>query len=62
MRKLTAVSLVLLVMAAPSAAPAQETPFSELDVFQVEYASDVQISPDGEWVMYVRNGRVVCGW
>ena len=29
--------------------------FSELDVFELEYASDPQISPDGARVVYVRN-------
>jgi dipeptidyl aminopeptidase/acylaminoacyl peptidase len=38
---------------------AQDTPFSALDVFQVEYASDVQIAPDGEWVVYVRNSMSI---
>jgi dipeptidyl aminopeptidase/acylaminoacyl peptidase len=56
-RKLAAASLISLVTAVPSAA--QDTPFSELDVFQVEYASDVQISPDGEWVVYVRNSMSI---
>lgn len=33
----------------------QEKPhFSYLDVFELEYASDPQISPDGEWVVYRR--------
>lgn len=29
--------------------------FTELDVFQLEYASDPQISPDGKRIVYVRN-------
>ena len=28
--------------------------FTNLDVFELEYASDPQISPDGEWVVYRR--------
>ncbi len=30
--------------------------FSRLDVFELEYASDPRISPDGKKVVYVRNG------
>jgi len=33
---------------------AQEAPFAAEDVFEIEYASDVQISPDGGTVAYVR--------
>jgi dipeptidyl aminopeptidase/acylaminoacyl peptidase len=33
---------------------AQQAPFSSEDVFEIEYASDVQISPDGGTVAYVR--------
>ena len=42
-----------------AALTAQETPFSDLDVFQVEYASDVQIAPDAGWVAYVRNSMSI---
>ncbi len=31
-------------------------PFQYLDVFDLEYASDPQISPDGQWVVYRRMG------
>jgi dipeptidyl aminopeptidase/acylaminoacyl peptidase len=47
-----------LALATVSAASAQ-TPFGELDVFQVEYASDVQIAPDGQRVAYVRNSMSI---
>ncbi len=30
-------------------------PFAEMDVFQLEHASDPQISPDGRRIVYVRN-------
>ncbi len=30
--------------------------FSYLDVFDLQYVSDPQISPDGEWVVYRRMG------
>jgi dipeptidyl aminopeptidase/acylaminoacyl peptidase len=33
---------------------AQKAPFAAQDVFEIEYASDVQISPDGGTVAYVR--------
>ncbi|AKA35210.1 S9 family peptidase [Flagellimonas lutaonensis] len=35
-------------------APAQKTNFSYLDVFDLQYVTDPQISPDGEWVVYRR--------
>ncbi|WP_224484943.1 alpha/beta hydrolase family protein [Robertkochia aurantiaca] len=34
----------------------QQTNFDYLDVFKLEYASDPQIAPDGEHIVYVRNG------
>ena len=49
-------STVLSVCALHSL-PALEHPvFSAMDVFALEWASDPQISPDGEQVAYVRNG------
>ena len=33
---------------------AQKTNFSALDVFDLQYASSPQISPDGEWIVYRR--------
>ncbi len=47
-----------LALAAGTAVSAQ-TPFGDLDVFQVEYASDVQIAPDGQRVVYVRNAMSI---
>ncbi|WP_067030092.1 S9 family peptidase [Allomuricauda sp. CP2A] len=35
---------------------AQDKNFSYLDIFDLQYASDPQISPDGEWVVYRRMG------
>lgn len=35
-------------------APAQKSNFTYLDVFDLQYTSDPQISPDGEWVVYRR--------
>ena len=51
-RKLIAVPLLAALTAA--ATPAAE-PFQPSDVFQLEWASDPRISPDGEGVAYVRN-------
>ncbi len=31
-------------------------PFSSLDIFELEWVTDPQISPDGETIVYVRNG------
>lgn len=37
--------------------PAQEKPaFSRLDVFELEWANHPQVSPDGQWVVYQRQG------
>src|SRR5438045_8730982 len=57
MRKLLA-GLALLVLW-PAAAPAvpptgPETLFTARDLFDLEAASDPQISPDGRWIAYVR--------
>ena len=43
-RTLATVGALVILPAVPISA--QDTPFSDLDVFQVEYASDVRISPD----------------
>ncbi|MBO6575043.1 MAG: S9 family peptidase [Rhodothermales bacterium] len=53
--------LLAAFLAAPAAAPAaaQQTPFGPEDVFDLEWASDVQISPDGQTVAYVRNGMSI---
>ncbi len=48
-------ALLLIVTILPaSALIAQQAPFANEDVFEVEYASDVQISPDASTVAYVR--------
>lgn len=49
--------LLLAVFAAAvpqSAAAQQKTPFAAEDVFQIEYAAEPQISPDGTKIVYVR--------
>ena len=37
-------------------AQAEKIPFQSLDVFELEWASDPQISPDGSQIVYRRNG------
>ena len=53
--------LVLVGVAAAAASGAEEThrPFTYMDVFELEWASDPQISPDGSRVVYVRNSMDV---
>jgi len=49
-------SVLALAFASQTSA---QTPFTDLDVFQLEYASDVQIAPDGQRVAYVRNAMSI---
>ena len=46
---------VLGFFQSPEARAEDEKRFRPIDVFGLEYASDPQISPDGERVVYVRN-------
>ena len=47
---------VLLLASSPAwAGPARDDRFRPMDIFQLEYASDPQISPSGKQVVYVRN-------
>lgn len=49
--------LLVLLAVLPSLLTAQnQTHFEPLDVFQLEYAADPQISPDGAYVVYRRTG------
>ncbi len=52
-----------LSLVVATAASAEDRPFSEslelADVFQLEYASDPQISPDGSRIVYARNSMDV---
>ncbi|MCC7420871.1 MAG: S9 family peptidase [Planctomycetaceae bacterium] len=55
---LVSMALLLTVLAGRGSARGEESarkPFQPMDVFQLEYASDPQISPDGKTVVYVRN-------
>jgi len=47
-------AILFTLSAAPSAADGR---FSALDIFELEYASDPQISPDGRRVVYVRKSN-----
>jgi dipeptidyl aminopeptidase/acylaminoacyl peptidase len=52
------VAFLILLAAAPglaAGAPAAKKPFQPLDVFELQWASDPQISPDGKQVAYVRS-------
>lgn len=59
MRIIAGFVLVFQLAATPPAAPANgprgDARFEPVDVFQLENASDPQISPDGKSVVYVRN-------
>jgi len=50
---------LLLVLAGSSVAFGQNEPFSRMDVFDLEWVEDPQISPDGERIVYVRRGMDV---
>ncbi len=46
--------ILLLFLAAPVFA--QEKPFSNMDLFDLQWVQDPQISPDGDRIVYVRRG------
>ncbi|MBI3567847.1 MAG: S9 family peptidase [Gemmatimonadetes bacterium] len=48
------VTLAFLLLTATSAASAQSRRFEPADIFRLQYAADPQLSPDGQWVAYVR--------
>ncbi|MCA9117423.1 MAG: S9 family peptidase [Planctomycetaceae bacterium] len=55
-RSILVLFLLLTGLAAPGSARAEELPVLQpMDVFQFQYASDPQISPDGTQVAYLRN-------
>jgi len=49
-------ALLLLALLCCSYTIAQPPALSYLDLFQLQYVSDPQVSPDGEWVVYRRMG------
>lgn len=48
-------ALAFLTLVALPPLGAQGTPLSAKDVFSIQTAADTRISPDGQWVAYVRN-------
>ena len=46
--------LMAVVVGWPGVIVAQAQRLGPMDIFQLEYASSPQISPDGQWVVYVR--------
>ncbi len=46
----------LFVLTALLGAAQPMTPFSEMDIFELEWVANPQISPNGEWVVYERKG------
>ena len=54
MNKVLTFLLVVSIMS--PALLAQKPKFSYLDVFELEFAKDPQISPDGSWIVYQRMG------
>ncbi|NAS11592.1 S9 family peptidase [Poritiphilus flavus] len=59
MKTLKPYYLPLLVLLAGSQLWSQKTKLELLDIFNMEYVSDPQISPDGKQVIYVRNFKDV---
>ena len=52
-------ALVFALLCGPHVAGATETPstpLSAMDVFELEWAADPQLSPDGQWIVYRRSG------
>ncbi|MBI3789659.1 MAG: S9 family peptidase [Gemmatimonadetes bacterium] len=49
-----AVCIALAMPIAPAVAQPAARGLTAADVFQLEYAGDPQISPDGQWIVYVR--------
>ena len=47
-------SVILLLGVAAARLPAQDRRLTPADLFQLEYAADPQLSPDGQWAAYVR--------
>jgi len=54
MNKLT-ILLIALLFSGLTVIAQDNPPFSRMDVFELEWVSDPQISPDGDWVVYGRS-------
>jgi len=48
--------LMFLALFPSLPAAAQSKPFDYMDVFGLQYATDPQIHPEGEWIVYRRMG------
>ena len=53
--RITLFCLTLATLISSAAALAEHPPFSAEDVFRLNYASDPQVSPAGDFVVYVHN-------
>ncbi|MGD8832517.1 MAG: S9 family peptidase [Pseudomonadales bacterium] len=49
-------ALLVLTLITTAAAAESATPFEPMDVFELEWASNPQVSPDGRTIAYSRNG------
>ncbi len=47
-------SMVVLLLILANSAAAQSAKLGPMDIFNLEYATSPEISPDGQWVVYVR--------
>ena len=56
MRKILLLSICLLISSLNLWSQNEKASFTYLDLFDLQYASDPQISPDGKWVVYRRMG------
>ncbi|NBB84641.1 MAG: prolyl oligopeptidase family serine peptidase [Bacteroidetes bacterium] len=56
MLRTSAIALLVCLLSLPAALAQDLTPFDRMDVFDLEWVEDPQISPDGEQVVYVRRG------
>ncbi len=54
MRRVLAPTVLAMLLQAPGTFGQDVSPLTPMDVFDLEYAQDPQISPDGESVVYVR--------
>lgn len=53
-RASTTLSIFTFLVLFPSTGTAQSNRLSANDIFDMEFATDPRISPDGEWVIYFR--------
>src|SRR5450631_1717212 len=55
-RRFSAATILALSLSAPGFAQMQKPVFKSLDVFDLQWAADPQVSPDGRSIAYVRMG------